>query len=118
MESGVKYRNMWGQVGLTIITIGIYCIYWFYQTVKEMKGLAGDPTVSPGLWTVLMFVPLANFYAMYKYAELFQKISSESLNRWIIFLLWLVFSPAVWFVVQTELNNRATYNKPKSRRHP
>lgn len=86
---------MWGQVGLFIITLGIYGIYWFYQTAKEMKGIAADLAASPSLWTVLLFVPIANIYAMYKYSELFQKISSESLNRWIVFLLWMVFSPAV-----------------------
>jgi hypothetical protein len=113
MENGVKYRNMWKQVGLVIITLGIYIIYWFYQTACELKYLAKDQQASPGLWTVLLFIPFGGFYSDYKYSELFQKVSSESLNRWILFLLWIVFSPAVWFIVQTELNRRATYGMPK-----
>lgn len=105
----VKKRNMIAQVFLMIITLGIYSIYWFYQTCTELKGLANDAAASPGLWTVLLFIPLANIFAIYKYAELYEKASSDKMNKWIVFLLYLVFSPAVWFIVQTELNKRATY---------
>jgi hypothetical protein len=109
---GVKYRNMMGQIGLFIITLGIYGIYWFYVTSTEMKYLAKDQSASPALWTVLLFIPLANFYSIYKYSEIYQKVSSDSLNMWILFLLWIVFSPAVWFIVQIDLNKKATYGKP------
>jgi len=112
MDTGVKYRNMWAQVGLVIITIGIYVIYWFYQTAKELKFLGNDQNASPALWTVLLFIPFGALYSHYKYGELFQTVSTEKMNRWIIFLLWIVFSPAVWFIVQTELNRRATHDRP------
>lgn len=107
MNPTVKYRNMLLQVVLIIVTLGIYAIYWFYQTCSEMKDLSGDQTASPGLWTVLLFIPFANFYSYYKYGQLFEKISDEHLNRWILFLLWVVFSPAVWFIVQMDLNKKA-----------
>ena len=48
-----------------------------------------------------------HLYAWYKYAELYETVSSDHMNRWVTFLLMLVFYPAVWFVVQTELNKRA-----------
>jgi hypothetical protein len=112
MMEGVKYRNMLAQVGLMIITIGIYGIYWFYVTATEFKYLNKDNTANPALWTVLLFIPIANFYSLYKYSEAYQKASSDSLNMWILFLLWIVISPAVWFIVQLELNKRATINKP------
>jgi hypothetical protein len=103
---------MWAQVFIFIITLGIYSIYWFYVTAVEMKGLARDNNAEPGLWTVLLFVPFANLYSYYKHGELYEKISSEQLNRWILFLLWIVFSPAVWIIVQSELNRKATFNLP------
>jgi len=111
MNVQVKYRNMWGQVGLMIITLGIYAFYWFYQTSMEMKGLANDQYASPGLWTILLFVPFGCIYSYYKHGELYEKIATDKLNRWIVFILWIIFSPAMWFIVQTELNNKATYNK-------
>jgi hypothetical protein len=111
MAARVKERNMWAQVGLVIITLGIYVIYWFYQTATELKYLANDPQASPGLWTVLLFIPFGCIYSHYKYGELYEKVSSEKLNRWIIFILWFVFSPAVWFIVQTDLNRRVREGK-------
>lgn len=103
----VKKRNMVAQVFLVIITCGIYAIYWFYQTALELKGIANDPEASPGLWTVLLFIPFGAFYSYYKYGELYEKVSTDKMNRWLLFVLWLVFSPAVWFIVQTDLNKRA-----------
>ncbi|MBL7995181.1 DUF4234 domain-containing protein [bacterium] len=103
----VKKRNMIAQVFLVIITLGIYVIYWFYQTASELKGIANDPEASPGLWTVLLFIPFGAFYSYYKYGELYEKVSTEKMNRWLLFVLWLVFSPAVWFLVQMDLNKRA-----------
>ena len=86
--------------------MGIYCIYWFYVTCKEMAEYK-KVEASPGLLTLLMFVPLLNFYAIYKHGELYETFSEGAMNRWLMFLLWLVFSPAVWIVVQSALNKEA-----------
>ena len=102
----IKRRNMGMQVVLAIITLGIYVIYWFYVTSKEMvehKNLTG----SPGLWTLLLFVPFGALYSYYKHGEAVEALTDESMNKWLVFILWLVFSPAVWFITQTELNKRA-----------
>ena len=104
----VKRRDMIVQVLLFIVTFGIYGVYWFYQTAVEMKNLEDDPDASPGLWTVLLFIPFANFYAYYKYSELFEDVADDGLSKWILFILWIVFAPAVWFIVQTDLNRKAS----------
>jgi len=36
-----KIRNPWVVIGLSIITLGIYGLYWQYATFKEMKDYAG-----------------------------------------------------------------------------
>ena len=95
------------QVGLIIITCGLYAIYWFYQTAMEMTAIAGDKEASPVLWTILLFIPFGAFFSYYKYGELYEKITQGQFNMWLIFILWLVFSPAVWFIVQMDLNKRA-----------
>jgi hypothetical protein len=59
----VKERNMVVQVLLMIITFGLYLVYWFYVTCQELVGLSGNASVSPGLLTILLFVPIANLYA-------------------------------------------------------
>jgi fatty acid desaturase len=103
----IKKRNMLGQIGLVIITFGIYAIYWFYKISEEMKFVGKDAEASPGLWTVLLFIPIANIWSYYKFSELFEKISADNFNKWLLFVLWLVFVPAVWFIVQSEMNKKA-----------
>lgn len=89
-----------------IITIGIYGIYWFYKISEEMKFVAKDNQASSSLWTVLLFIPFGALYLYYKFSELYQKVSPDQFNKWLLFVLWLVFSPAVWFIVQMEMNKK------------
>lgn len=103
----VKYRSMWTQVFLMVITFGIYTFYWYYQTASELKMLAKDEEAAPTLWTILLFLPIANIYAFYKYSELYEKICSEKINKWILFILWICFNPAIWFLAQRDLNKFA-----------
>ncbi len=101
----VKYRNMWVQALLFIVTIGFYAAYWFYATATDIANhlKREEPTF---LWTILLFVPLISFYSYYKYSELFERISPD-MNRWILMLLWTVFPPAVWVIVPLKLNRLA-----------
>lgn len=103
-----KKRNLLLQVLWMILTCGLYAIYWFYQTSTEMKVLTQDEQASPALWTVLLFIPFLGFYSLYQYAKLYEKYSRDQFNPWLLFILWLVFSPGTWFIVQTELNQRST----------
>jgi Domain of unknown function (DUF4234) len=104
----IKNRSLGMQVLLMVVTCGIYAIYWFYQTACELQEATGDSEASPALWTVLIFVPFGGLYSHYKYAELYEKWSRDHFNRWLLFVLGIVFVPAVWFIVQTELNRVAT----------
>lgn len=99
------------QVILVIVTFGIYTIYWFYQISVELKDNSGDLNASPGLWTVLLFIPFGAFYSYYKFGELYEKWSPDHFNKWLIFVLYLVFAPVVWFIIQTEMNKKATYGR-------
>ena len=41
-------RNPLGVLGLTIITLGIYGLYWFYKANEEIRRYTKDDTISPG----------------------------------------------------------------------
>jgi len=41
-------RNPLGVLGLTIITFGIYGLYWFYKANEEIRRYTKDDTISPG----------------------------------------------------------------------
>src|SRR5690348_8824374 len=105
MNSPIRYRNMLVQVLLALVTCGLYTIYWFYVSNREMSDyLKREEPVF--LWTLLLFVPLIAFYSHYKQGELFERISPD-VNRWLIFALWIVFPPAVWAIIQSKLNRIA-----------
>ena len=103
----IQQRNMAEQVFLYIITFGIYGIYWFYVTSDEMlERIKLDG--SPGWWTFMLFVPPLGLYSFWKHGEAVEALTEGRYSKVLIFVLWLVFSPAVWGLTQPELNKRAS----------
>ena len=103
----IKNRNLAVQILLTIVTLGIYAIYWYYVSYSEMneyRNLGENPVI----WTIFLFIPLLSFISMYKHAEAVEALTEGSINKLLLFILWLVFAPAAWFITQLELNKRAT----------
>ena len=106
----IKYRNMGVQVFLYIITLGIYGIYWFYVTFGEFA-LGNRKEENPGcLWTILYIIPIANFFAYWKWSDEYAEFIELKYPGIAIFILWLVFSPVVWFLAQSDLNRAARGN--------
>jgi Domain of unknown function (DUF4234) len=113
-----KVRNPWGVLGLSIITLGIYTIVWYYKVNKEFKeyGAAqGDqeladsnPTNSVLAVTLgaLIIVPaIISFVNTVKRAQRVQQLGGvEPLNGWIVLLLYFVISIAIPPYIQSELN--------------
>jgi Domain of unknown function (DUF4234) len=113
-----KVRNPWGVLGLGLITLGIYNIVWYYKVNKEFKeyGAAqGDqeladsnPTNSVLAVTLgaLIIVPaIISFYHTIQRGQRVQQLGGvEPLNGWIVLILLLVISPAVYPYMQSELN--------------
>ena len=103
----IKYRNMVAQVILAIVTFGIYTIYWYYVTLEELHLANGKPK-SAGLWTLLSVIPIAQYFAQWHHAFEYSEFVGDKYPSIDIFILWIVFSPAVWFLVQSDLNRAAT----------
>ena len=104
----IKNRNMIMQVVLTIVTLGIYSIYWFYSTLKELHIANGKEDAGEILWTILMFIPLANLFALWHYSEECAAFTDDKYPTFLMFILWIFFSPAVCLLTQLELNNAST----------
>jgi len=103
---GVRYRSPIFVIVASIVTFGIYTLYWFYQTSKELIELSKSNS-NPILWLVGMFVPLVNFYVFWKYSKAVEQVSEGSLSAILVFIVFLVFFPAAQYLVQTELNKHA-----------
>ena len=96
----IKKRNLFLGFLLTIVTFGIYILYWFIQTKKEIKNLGGE---IPTSW--LLIIPIVNIYWSYKYCEAFGKIIKKENNGLVYFLLNIVFFPIFPILIQSSLNN-------------
>lgn len=90
---------------LTIITFGIYGIYWEVKTKEEINSLGGD---IPTAW--LLIIPIANIYWLYKYADAYSRKVKRDNNGvlwFIVFWLITIIMPAI---VQSDLNKIAEKN--------
>ena len=66
----IKKRNMIMQVVLMLITPGIYAIYRFYSTLRELHIANGkDDGELP--WAVLALIPLLDLLAYWHYSSEF-----------------------------------------------
>jgi hypothetical protein len=113
-----KIRNPLGVAVLSVITIGIYALVWWYKVNKEMvqygqaKGTdeLGD---SPGTSTVALFpgalviVPaIMTLINTSKRTQVAARLSGrpEGINGWIALVLYLVIAPAFFAYLQSDLN--------------
>lgn len=98
----VQKRNIVLLYILGIITLGIYFIYWMYSTEEEMKKMGADiPHI------ILIFIPIANLYWIYKYCDGFSKYVKKDNNTVIWFIVWIIIGIVMPGIVQSELNKKA-----------
>ena len=107
----IKYRNMWVQVLLFIITLSLYNIYWFFVTLEELYKANGNEDGGGCLWTILYVIPIANLFAYWHQGNQYERFINGKYPGIAIFILWIVFAPAVWFLVQRDLNAAAKGNR-------
>ena len=103
--SHIKRRNMVVQGLLVIVTLGIYAIYWFHVTLNELHKANGKAE-GAGMWTFLSIIPLVQLFAYWHYSFEYARFVDDKYPGIAIFILWIVFSPVVWFLVQSDLTGR------------
>ena len=57
-----KVRNPWAVFGLSIITLGIYFLYWTYQVFREMKDHTGEGVGGPIGLVIGIVVGIVNVF--------------------------------------------------------
>ncbi len=99
---GVKEKNPFLVLILSILTLGIYHIWWFIETKKEME-LGGVDL--PGFGYLIN--PVTTIYFLYKYFEAFStQIKKDSAPKFWT-LLYITCWPVAVILIQTELNRVA-----------
>jgi|AP82_1055514.scaffolds.fasta_scaffold151375_2 magnesium-transporting ATPase (P-type) len=109
----IKGRSLVFQVVVWVLTFGLYGFYWYYSTLEEMTKFNSQRTNSL-VWTILMVVPFLNLWAMWKHASAADKAFEKEYPAVLLWLLWIFIQPAVWILVQLELNRIAGTPLPDS----
>lgn len=98
----VKYRNIFLVYLFSIITLGIYAIYWAVSTKNEINSLGAK---IPTAW--LIIIPIANLFWIYKYCEGFSQKVKKDKNTLLWFFLYVLAGIVMPAIVQSELNKLA-----------
>jgi hypothetical protein len=114
-----KIRNIVAVAVLSLITLGIYVIFWWYFVNREMadygrakgtKELGDSPVKSVLAITIgaLIIVPaILSIVNTFKRVQATQRLSGggNPINGWLGLVLLLVFSPAFYAYMQSGLND-------------
>lgn len=101
-SAGQQFSNaqpVWHFVLLSIVTFGIYEIYWFYRNWKYLK-IHKSLDISPGWRTAGLFVPIYGIVLAYRQLRDIRDFSKEAgivktySPGWILFS-WLILT-ALW----------------------
>ena len=112
-----KIRNPLGIIGLTIITLGIYGIFWYYYLNKELAEMGkarntDELGTSPG--TSVLAVTLGAFILVPPFVSVYRtwdrKCKAEDatgqvgMEAGLGFLLMILLSPIGMYILQSNLN--------------
>jgi hypothetical protein len=95
----MKQRSPAAVFFLSLITLGIYSIYWQVKTKGELKAQGAD---IPTAW--LIIVPIANLYWIWKYSLGVEQVSKGKITAVLTLILLLLLSIVGMAILQSEFN--------------
>ena len=87
---------------LSVITLGIYAIWWYVTTKNEMNAKGAQ---IPTAW--LIIVPIANIYWDWKFCEGVETVTNKGMGAGTAFLLLFFLGIIGAAIIQSELNKVA-----------
>lgn len=92
-----KHRSLLGITLLTIVTLGLYQIYWYFITKTEMNTVNSRAFKVPFfLW---FFIPFINIWWFWRFAKAIEKTTKGSVNRWAAFFAPVILGVLGGFVI-------------------
>ena len=100
-----KVRSTWAVIGLSIITFGLYSLYYYYATHEEMKQHSGEG-VGGAIGLVLTIFTLGlvtPFVLPNEVGNLYARQSrprpvSATTGLWVLLGSFIVIGPLVWLI--------------------
>jgi hypothetical protein len=99
--SAFQERSLGKQIGLSVITFGLYPVYWWHLVHKQLAA-GTDADIDPMMRTLLLFVPI---YGLWKSSDDASVVTDQ--DGVVLFLLFLVVAPVGWYMVQSGMNEVA-----------
>ena len=101
----------------SLVTLGVYAVYWIYVTAKHLRDAGNargrDLGQRPGMtllaltlgWLLLLIPPIVAMYRQAKRIQQVQQLAGVApMNGWLALVLYLVISPVFFAYEQVELN--------------
>lgn len=111
----IQQRSIPLCIVLSIVTFGIYMLYWVYKVNEDTKIVANDPNATSGGMVILLTIITFGIYGIYwgyKQGERIDRVKQQRGqipgNLAVLYLvLMLVLSVAAIALMQNELNQMA-----------
>lgn len=92
---GIQQRNIAVCIILSLVTCGIYLLYWYYKMSEEFRQLTGDDSLPDGVMTILLGLVTCNIYLLYwhyKMGQACDKLKGDpNGNSAVLYLLLMLF---------------------------
>jgi len=105
--SAFQNRSLGKQILFSIITFGLYPVYWLYITnVQLAEGTDAEFNPMTRTLAIILLSPvLIGLIWMWKMCEDAEAVTDQ--DGPILFLFFLVFSPVAWYLIQSGINETA-----------
>lgn len=103
----MKQRSVAVVLLLTVVTFGLYQIYWFIKTKDEMVSLGAD--IPTGL---LLIIPIVNLYWMWKWSEGVEHVTNGRTSAVASIVLLVALGLIGPMILQAALNRVAAAEDP------
>lgn len=112
----IKQRNIAVCIILSIVTCGIYGIYWFYQMTQEVASTNNKEYTTSGGMAILLTLVTCGIYSLYWNYKMGKALDDINMgrgrgtqNRAGVYLLLSIFGLSIvsWALIQSELNTLA-----------
>jgi drug/metabolite transporter (DMT)-like permease len=108
---GYKRRNPWGVFGLSIVTLGVYYLVWYYKVNNELNnyGIENNPTtalLAVALGWIILVPPFVSLYMTAERIRRAQELSgaSERIIPVLALVLHVLFGAFALPYYQSQLN--------------
>jgi hypothetical protein len=111
--SGLEVRSIVTYIILSIITCGIFALYWIYVLAEDMRRVSNDPNAPSGGMVLLLSIVTCGIYQFiwfYRQGEIIDRVKTSlgysSSNTGIIYLVLSIFGLSIvsTALLQDELN--------------